>query len=154
MAEGESVDVGTTEVSVAEVGEARSPLDVLFGLSSFPLGGRTVVVHRVKVRNMKPLLATVRTLLSEIDFKKAQTADGTANVAGLFDTTADGLVFIENHIDTCISVITELSDLTSDEVNEMAMDELLVVVTNILLVNKSFFLTQVLPLFQKAAKSM
>ena len=152
MAEGENVKSDATEIVTQE--ETRSPLEVLFGQSSFALKERQVSVHRVKVRNMKPLLATVRVLLSEIDFKKAQTAEGGADIAGLFDSPADGLAFIENNIDTCLTVITELSDLTLDDVNELDMDELLVVVTNILIINKSFFLTQVLPLFRRAAKTM
>lgn len=153
MAEGENASaVQTTE----DAQEVRSPLEVLFGKDVFSLAGREVQVKRVSVRNIKPLLATVRLLISEIDFKRideARTSGTDVNTLSLFESPSQALEFVEKHIDTIIGVVVELTNLSKEDVENLGIDEVSVVIANILAINKSFFLTQVLPLFRKLVKS-
>jgi len=123
-------------------------LAVLFDTSTvfLPTSGRTVEVKKVTLRTMKPVLDLVGRALA--DLKLAPKAGGDlASFVPTIDMTDPATIvkLISTYYEDLLDIVVAHTTLSKDEIQDLDLDDSVLVVQAVLVLNKDFFMTKVLP---------
>lgn len=123
-----------------------SPLDTLYGAKIIEVGGRKVAVKRVPTRYIKEFLGVMRKLAKELNFVDGKPTKDVKDPVVL-------LQLVEDYFDDAVSMVSNLSSLSVQELMDGDVETVLTVGIEALAHNKDFFVNRVLPLFRSRVQS-
>lgn len=131
--------------TVIEVKDPVQLINELVESKRIDLAGKQVELRICKTRHIPVVVGFISSLATELDLRISEGADVSQRLLLHFDNIGFILKLISNHSDAFFNIITLLTNLSKEQVEELDLDELLIVVKGVVEVNKHFFLRRVAP---------
>lgn len=133
------------EFGVSEAVQALVRKDVV-KLEGASFVGRDVEVRICKVRDIPDFLNLVSKLWVDLGLTLDNVAEIEATVAAKLNDGGLLLKLISNNWDEVVNVLSKLSNLKKEEVEELDLDDAVLLVKRAVEINYTFFIRKVLPL--------
>lgn len=131
-------------------------LNVLTGAEeTITVGGRTLVVHRIRMRNLSKVMSLVQPLAGYFTNRKATGSGANTEERSATDIT----MMLVSHGPFLVELVSEVmtskdQEVTVDWINDLELDEVAALAGRVLEVNLDFFIQKVIPALSTALGSL
>lgn len=115
---------------------------------SVVVNGETLVIHRIKVKQLSMVMATVTPFYEKLKAMKVQNKDVSATLR------LDLFTLVTEHCDDVFKLLSVLTDKPIEFINELGLDEAVQLFAAVLEVNLDFFTQKVLPSLSRLMASL